>query len=157
MPANEATTLNSSGGPLFRRPDISHEEFATAWHRHGRLGTPWCLNFGTWEYTQIHMPSPSASAGEPESASTSAADSETIESKARRILKQADGVAILRRYQVPTDGGKRYFESVILADERRFLHDESGAGAVIGNPPVYDVPGKSPEPLVWHVIELQTV
>ncbi|KAI0438066.1 hypothetical protein F4803DRAFT_570115 [Xylaria telfairii] len=152
MPANEATTLNSAGGPLFRKPDISHEEFATAWHRHGRLCTPWCLNAGTWEYIQIHMPPPSASAGKPESASTSEANNETVESKARRILEQADGVAIMRRYQVPTDGGKRYFESVVLADERRFLHDESGAGAVVGNPPVYDVPALHVD--VWREMAL---
>ncbi|TRX95415.1 hypothetical protein FHL15_003746 [Xylaria flabelliformis] len=129
MSANETTKLDSNGGPIFRRPDLSHEEFATAWHRHGQLCTPWCLNSGVWEYIQIHMPSPSTSKGNPESTSTSEAADETIESKARRILEQADGVAIMRRYQVPADEGKQYFESVILADERRFLHDESGAGA----------------------------
>ncbi|KAI8951322.1 hypothetical protein F4801DRAFT_294251 [Xylaria longipes] len=140
MAANETTKLNSNGAVIFRRPDLSHDEFSTAWHRHGRLVTPWCLNAGVWEYIQIHMPSPSASPKEPESVSTSETRDDTIESKARRILEQADGVAIMRSYQVPADGGKRYFESVVLPDERRFLHDESGAGAVIGNPPVYDVP-----------------
>ncbi|KAI0866265.1 hypothetical protein F4860DRAFT_459498 [Xylaria cubensis] len=140
MSANETTRLDSNGGPIFRRPDLSHEEFATAWHRHGRFCTPWCVNSGVWEYIQIHMPSPSASKGNPASPSTPQATDDTIESKARRILEQADGVAIMRRYQVPADEGKQYFESVILPDERRFLHDESGAGAVRGNPPVYDVP-----------------
>ncbi|KAI0490652.1 hypothetical protein F4859DRAFT_15698 [Xylaria cf. heliscus] len=152
MPANETTKLNSAGGPLFRRPDLSHEEFTAAWHRHGRLCTPWCLNSGVWEYIQIHMPSPSVSAKEPESASTSEASNDTIESQARRILERADGVAIMRRYEVPTDRGKRYFESVVLADERRFLHDESGAGAVRGNPPVYDVPALHVD--VWREMAL---
>ncbi|KAI0193955.1 hypothetical protein EV127DRAFT_422821 [Xylaria flabelliformis] len=150
MSANETTRLDSNGGPIFRRPDLSHEEFATAWHRHGQLCTPWCLNSGVWEYIQIHMPSPSASNGNPASASTS---EDTIESKARRILEQADGVAIMRRYQVPADEGKQYFESVILPDERRFLHDESGAGAVRGNPPVYDVPALHVD--VWREMALR--
>ncbi|KAI1753478.1 hypothetical protein F4782DRAFT_496482 [Xylaria castorea] len=153
MPANETTKLGSAGGPIFRRPDLSHEEFATAWHRHGRLVTPWCLNCGVWEYIQIHMPSPSATTEEPESASTSETSNDTIESKARRILEQTDGVAIMRRYQVPTDGGKQYFENVVLADERRFLHDESGAGAVMGNPPIYDVPALHVD--VWREMALR--
>ncbi|KAI0426166.1 hypothetical protein F5Y09DRAFT_72290 [Xylaria sp. FL1042] len=133
MSANETPRLNSSGGPLFRRPDLSHEEFATAWHRHGRLALPWALKFGVWEYIQIHMPNPRAA----ESTSTS---EDSVESRARRILQQADGVAIMRRYDVPTAGGDLYFKSVILKDERTFLHDESGAGAVRGDPLVYDVP-----------------
>ncbi|KAI0546874.1 hypothetical protein F4679DRAFT_587091 [Xylaria curta] len=153
MSANETTKLNSAGGPIFRRPDLSHEEFATAWHRHGRLCTPWCLNSGVWEYIQIHMPSPSVPTGKPESVSAPEASDDTIESKARRILEQADGVAIMRRYQVPADKGKQYFESVILADERRFLHDESGAGAVRGNPPVYDVPALHVD--VWREMALK--
>ncbi|KAI1738501.1 hypothetical protein F4680DRAFT_182189 [Xylaria scruposa] len=153
MSASEITKLNSDGGPIFRRPDLSHEEFATAWHRHGRLCTPWCLNSGVWEYIQIHMPSSSVPTGKPESVSASEASDDTIESKARRILEQADGVAIMRRYQVSTDEGKQYFESVILADERRFLHDESGAGAVRGNPPVYDVPALHVD--VWREMALE--
>ncbi|KAI0459851.1 hypothetical protein F5B21DRAFT_200032 [Xylaria acuta] len=152
MSANELTKLNSNGGPLFRRPDISHDEFSTAWHRHGRLCTPWCLNSGTWEYIQIHMPSSSASPEEAKSASISEASDDAVESKARRILEQADGVAIMRRYQGAANGGERYFESVILADERRFLHDESGAGAVRGNPPVYDVPALHVD--VWREMAL---
>ncbi|KAI0534632.1 hypothetical protein GGR58DRAFT_482310 [Xylaria digitata] len=140
MSVDETTKLNSAGGPLFRRPDLSHEEFTTAWHRHGRLALPWCLNAGTWEYIQIHMPPQPSPIVESESASASEANDDTIESKARRILQQADGVAIMRRYDVPAEKGNLYFQRVIFVDERTFLHDESGAGAVKGNPPVYDVP-----------------
>lgn len=158
MPADENTKLHSAGGPLFRRPDVSHEEFATAWHRHGQLCTPWCLNAGVWEYIQIHMPSPSPSPApsteESKAAPTSDTSADAIERKARRILQLADGVAIMR-FQVhdasapapapapalaEAKAGKLYFEKVVLVDERRFLHDESGAGAVRGEPPVYDVP-----------------
>ncbi|KAI0422210.1 hypothetical protein F5X98DRAFT_197120 [Xylaria grammica] len=140
MLANGTERLGSAGGPIFRRPDLSHEEFTAAWHRHGQLVLPWCLKFGTWEYIQIHLPPPSDSAVESEPVSTSVASGSTIESKARRILQQADGVAIMRRFDVPTEEGSLYFERVVLADERGFLHDESGAGAIKGNPPIYDVP-----------------
>ncbi|KAI1125361.1 hypothetical protein F5Y10DRAFT_10328 [Nemania abortiva] len=152
MAANETPKLNSAGGPLFRRPDLSHEEFSTAWHRHGRLCSPWCLKSGVWEYIQIHMPHPSLSTEEAASASTSQASNETIETKARRILQQADGMAIMRRYDVPTEAGNLYFRNVVLTDERRFLHDESGAGAVKGNPPVYDVPDLHVD--VWRELAL---
>ena len=134
MSVNKAAKLNSAGGPLFRRPDLSHEDFTVAWHRHGRLALPWALKFGVWEYIQIHMPSP-----QPTSPPSSTGD-DTTEVRARRILLQADGVAIMRRYDVPMEAGHRYFSSVVLKDERTFLHDESGAGAVKGEPLVYDVP-----------------
>ncbi|GAP89119.1 hypothetical protein SAMD00023353_0902250 [Rosellinia necatrix] len=157
MAANEHTVLNSAGGPLFRRPDLSHEEFAMAWHQHGQLVTPWCLHCGVWEYIQIHMSAPASSpeglGSGPRSGSGSEAEGgDTIESKARRILQQADGVAIMRRYDVPTEAGKLYFNSVVLVDERRFLHDEAGAGAVVGNPPVYDVPALHVD--VWREMAL---
>ncbi|KAI1351759.1 hypothetical protein F5Y01DRAFT_281781 [Xylaria sp. FL0043] len=148
MSANETPRLNSSGGPLFRRPDLSHEEFATAWHRHGRLALPWALKFGVWEYIQIHMPDPRPA----EAISTHAASEDTVESRARRILQQADGVAIMRRYDVPTEDGRLFFQSVVLQDERTFLHDESGAGAVKGDPPVYDVPALHVD--VWREMAL---
>ncbi|KAI0408242.1 hypothetical protein F4802DRAFT_551122 [Xylaria palmicola] len=157
MPADyNSAKLNSNGGPLFRRPDLSHEEFAAAWHRHGRLVTPWCLNAGTWEYIQIHMPPPSASpGGSSEPAAPGAAsddDDDTVESRARRALRQSDGVAIMRRYAVPTEAGQPYFERVVLVDERRFLHDESGAGAVVEDAPVYDVPALHVD--VWREMAL---
>ncbi|KAK5630801.1 hypothetical protein RRF57_006516 [Xylaria bambusicola] len=147
MSANETAKLNSSGGPLFRRPDLSHEEFAAAWHRHGRLALPWALQFGVREYIQIHMP-------DPESLATSTTDDDgTVEAKARRIIMEADGVAIMRRYGVPTEKGRLYFNNVILKDERTFLHDESGAGAVKGDPPIYDVPELHVD--VWREMALK--
>ncbi|KAI0977412.1 hypothetical protein F4678DRAFT_412955 [Xylaria arbuscula] len=148
MSANETAKLNSAGGPLFRRPDISHEEFATAWHRHGRLVMPWALKYGVWEYIQIHMPDPESvpRSGEGEE------DSNTVEARAKRILRQADGVAIMRRYDVPTAAGQLYFKGTILPDERRFLHAESGAGAVKADPPVYDVPDLRVD--VWRELAL---
>ncbi|KAI1422139.1 hypothetical protein F5Y12DRAFT_764065 [Xylaria sp. FL1777] len=150
MSANETTRLNSAGGPIFRRPDLSHEDFSTAWHRHGRLALPWALKCGVWEYIQIHIPHPVPA--ESETTSTAVTGDDTVEAKARRILRQADGVAIMRRYDVPTAAGDRYFKSVILTDERTFLHDESGAGAVRGNPPVYDVPDLHVD--VWREMAL---
>ncbi|KAI8625345.1 hypothetical protein F5Y19DRAFT_268078 [Xylariaceae sp. FL1651] len=149
---NDVPKLVSTGGPLFRKPDLSHEEFDTAWHRHGQLVTPWCVKSGVWEYIQIHMPPPpppppaSPLSMSPSSSLATTTDeagsraNDTVEARAELILRHADGVAIMRRYQVPTDAGTRYFRTVVLPDERRFLHDESGAGAVLGDPPVYDVP-----------------
>ncbi|KAF2967856.1 hypothetical protein GQX73_g5667 [Xylaria multiplex] len=147
MSVNGTAKLNSAGGPLFRKPGLSHEEFTTAWHRHGRFALPWCLNAGTWEYIQIHMPS------QPDPVEESEASDDTVESKARRTLQQADGVAIMRRYDVPAEKGNLYFQKVILVDERTFLHDESGAGAVKGNLPAYDVPELHVD--VWREMALR--
>ncbi|KAI3323021.1 hypothetical protein HD806DRAFT_535517 [Xylariaceae sp. AK1471] len=146
MEQNKTATAKiiSTGAPIFRKPGTSHEELAEAWHRHGQLVTPWCLNAGIWEYIQIHMPSaPSLSASSTSEAAQKASDEEEEEA-IKSILRQADGFAIMRRREgmekEVEEKGKRYFETVVLVDERRFLHDESGAGAVKGNPPVYDVP-----------------
>ncbi|KAI1312788.1 hypothetical protein F5Y03DRAFT_199428 [Xylaria venustula] len=151
MSTNETAKLNSAGGPLFRRPDISHEEFATAWHRHGRLVMPWALKYGVWEYIQIHMPDPESVPRSGDEETTSKED-DTVEARAKRILRQADGVAVMRRYDVPTEAGQFYFKGTILQDERRFLHDESGAGAVKADPPVYDVPELRVD--VWRELAL---
>ncbi|KAJ2995645.1 hypothetical protein NUW58_g1215 [Xylaria curta] len=99
----------------------------------------------------IHLP-PAVRTEELEPGAASRADDDTIESKARRVLQQADGVAIMRRYDVPTEAGRQFFEGVVLTDERSFLHDESGAGAVKGNPPVYDVPDLHVD--VWREMAL---
>lgn len=110
-------------------------------------------------------PSPSPSTGEAKAAAavpSADTSAEAIERKARRILQLADGVAIMR-FQVqdvsapapaPAEAkaGKLYFEKVVLADERRFLHDESGAGAVRADPPVYDVPDLHVD--VWREMAL---
>jgi hypothetical protein len=80
-------------------------------------------------------------------------EDETVEAKAKHILRQSDGVAIMRRYQdVPTDRGKKYFEDLLLVDERRFLHDESGASAVIPDEPVFDLPALQVD--VWRELAL---
>ncbi|KAI1367526.1 hypothetical protein F5Y08DRAFT_298176 [Xylaria arbuscula] len=152
MPVDKTTKLNSAGGPLFRRPDRTHEEFTTAWHRHGRLALPWALKFGVWEYSQIHMPSPGLQEASASATTPTSTGDDTVEARAKRILLQADGVAIMRRYDVPLEAGHRYFSSVILKDERTFLHDEAGAGAVRGEPPVYDVPDLHVD--VWRDLAL---
>lgn len=93
------------------------------------------LNFGIQDYTEIHMP---------ESLSIS------TPSAAQNILRQADGIALVRCVPINTvdgnmqpfgDFGKHpYFAAMIAPDERHFLHAESGATAVKGDPPAFDVP-----------------
>ncbi|KAI0145233.1 hypothetical protein GGR57DRAFT_507199 [Xylariaceae sp. FL1272] len=155
MTATSTEPLKSAGGPLFRRRDISHEQFCEAWHTHAKIVMPWCLKFGVWEYVQIHMPSTTSSLSRETSEDRKkeiGIESEQFE-KARKILQQADGVAIMRRYQIPVEGGNKYFKEEVLVDERRFLHDESGAGAVVGEKPVFDVPGLEVD--VWRVLALE--
>jgi hypothetical protein len=97
------------------------------------------LNFGIQDYTQIHMPEglSSSTPSEPETT-------------AQNILRQADGIALVRCVPIKTaDGSMRpfgdfgkhsYFAAMIASDERRFLHVESGATAVKGDPPAFNVP-----------------
>ncbi|KAI2625378.1 hypothetical protein GGS26DRAFT_593067 [Hypomontagnella submonticulosa] len=139
IPQNQAQELISVGGPLFRNPDISHEDFSKAWSRHAQLVAPWFLTFGVVEYTQIHF---HKLPGKP-------AVSEH-ESAAHRVLRQADGVAFVRCRLLPTSDGRTgvfgdgmahpYFAQTIAVDERRFLHEESGATALQKDPPAYEVP-----------------
>ncbi|KAI1266501.1 hypothetical protein F5Y18DRAFT_425745 [Xylariaceae sp. FL1019] len=149
------TPPNLAGGPLFRRSDLSHERFCEAWHRHAKIVMPWCLRFGVWEYVQIHMPSPSPSNPQTEDedpTKETGIGSEHLE-EARKMLRRADGVAIMRRYQVSTESGNKYFKEKVLVDERTFLHDESGAGAVVGEVPVFDVPVLDVD--VWRRLALE--
>jgi hypothetical protein len=159
MQENETTAAKivSAGAPLFRKPGTSHKEFTEAWHRHGQLVMPWCLHARVQEYIQIHMPCPSppSSSSASSTAKASGKANDDVEG-IKSILRQADGFAIMRRREERAnqderqeEGGggsgegkkaKRYFETVVLVDERRFLHDECGAGAVRGDAPVYDVP-----------------
>ncbi|KAI0129720.1 hypothetical protein BJ170DRAFT_617352 [Xylariales sp. AK1849] len=128
----------SLGGPLFRLPGTTHAVFSVAWHRHAQLASPWFLSFGIQEYIQIHLPD------RPNSSPSG------LESAAQKILRQADGIALVRCVPIETaDGDLRpfggggdhpYFAEVIGRDERRFLHVESGATAVKGDPPVFAVP-----------------
>ncbi|KAI0381621.1 hypothetical protein F5Y04DRAFT_254966 [Hypomontagnella monticulosa] len=148
--------LISIGGPLFRNPNISHEDFSSAWHRHAQLVAPWFLTFGVVEYTQIHLPSPNSPngpVGNPEVSN---------ESAAHRLLRQADGVAFVRCRLLPTAEGRTgvfgnggahpYFAQVIAVDERRFLHEESGATAVTRERPAYEVPALGAE--AWRDVAL---
>ncbi|KAJ3579977.1 hypothetical protein NPX13_g584 [Xylaria arbuscula] len=98
------------------------------------------------------MPSPGLQEASASATTPTSTGDDTVEARAKRILLQADGVAIMRRYDVPLEAGHRYFSSVILKDERTFLHDESGAGAVRGEPPVYDVPDLHVD--VWRDLAL---
>lgn len=132
--------LVSLGGPIFRKPGTSHEEFSLAWHRHAQIVVPWFLEFGIVEYIQIHLPSPSPSPGEKASAAKGIGN----------ILKDADGVALVRCRSIPSvdrvtrpfgDGLTHpYLEKVIAVDERRFLHEESGVSAVRREMPTFQVP-----------------
>ncbi|KAF2429241.1 hypothetical protein EJ08DRAFT_698595 [Tothia fuscella] len=66
------------------------------------------------------------------------------------VLQQADGVAFVQCRSLRTvagllqpfgDGGKHpYFATTIAVDERRFLHEESGATAIKNDQPLFDIP-----------------
>lgn len=130
--------LISVGGPLFRKPSTTNKEFSESWHRHAQLVSPWFLNFGIEEYTQIHIS---------ETLITPPAENE---SAAEKTVRQADGIAIVRCRPIETaDGSVKpfgdshnhpYFANTIAPDERRFLHEESGATAVKNDPPIFHVP-----------------
>ncbi|KAH6644917.1 hypothetical protein BKA67DRAFT_664774 [Truncatella angustata] len=132
----------SLGGPLFRHPGTSYQEFSTSWRRHAQIVTPWFLQFGVTEYIQIHLP-PNRSLHTPFSTMLSSSPSHIspeASAQAQKIMAQADGIAIVRYRPVSISPGKTrdlmdgsshpYFKDVIAADERRFLHTESGATAV---------------------------
>jgi hypothetical protein len=158
---DESQNISTFGGPLFRLPNTSHTDFSTSWYQHGQLATPWFLNFGIWEYIQIHLPDPT------NSSSYGSAPSSTKNginlSAAKNILLQADGVAVVRCIPMETadgvlrpfgDSGKHpFFAEVVARDERRFLHVESGATAVKGNPPVFDVPKLTADE--WRTLALE--
>lgn len=128
--------LTTIGGLLFSKPGLKRKAFSEAWHRHAQLATPWFLHHGIVEYTQIHLPEDatqaSASSGAPHDAA------------AQQALAAAGGVAVVR-FAPPTapsfmDLQHPYFQAIIAADERRFLHEESGATAVVRDPPAFLVP-----------------
>lgn len=124
---------------MFRLIGTSPAEFSTSWHRHAQIVSPWFLSFGLQEYTQIHMPEESSSSIPLEH-----------EAAIQKILRQADGIALVRCVPIKTADGNMlpfgdaekhpYFSGMIAMDERRFLHVESGATAIKGSPPVFDVP-----------------
>ena len=149
---HEGEPLVSLGGPLFRKPGITHEEFSRAWHRHAGVVVPWFLEFGIVEYIQIHLPEP-ADKATTDAAAAAAATSQDDGGAAERLLRRADGVALVRCRVVPSvEGGARpfgdgfthpYLEKVVTVDERRFLHEEFGAGAIRREPPSFEIPDLS--------------
>ncbi|KAK9777934.1 hypothetical protein SCAR479_05260 [Seiridium cardinale] len=151
------------GGPLFRHPDITHEEFSVAWRRHAQLVTPWFLHFGVKEYTQLHIYS--STSGQPVSFPASSFSGhippETL-AQAQKTLRQADAFVMVRCVpNMTSTGGARplgdgmlhsYFKKVIAIDERRFLHFESGATAVVpeNGKPEFEVPQLDAD--VWKAL-----
>ncbi|KAI1846389.1 hypothetical protein JX266_007594 [Neoarthrinium moseri] len=141
-------TLISVGGPLFRLPGTSVADFSAAWRRHGQLVAPWFVHFGVYEYIQIYLHN--GQGVSLSSADALAASSVSGRSQVRGILEQASGIALVRCTAIPSaDGSHRpfgdamahpYFRDVVSVDERRFLHAESGATAVKGDVPEFDVP-----------------
>lgn len=125
----DSKNLVAMGGPLFRRPDTSHAEFSTSWHRHAQLVSPWFLSYGTVEYSQIHLPDQQLASSKP-AAENDIMAATAVEAAAREILRRADGVALVRCVPVETadgslrpfgDGGTHpYFANTIALDERRF-------------------------------------
>ena len=152
-------TLVSLGGPLFRKPGITHEEFSRAWHRHAGVVMPWFLEFGIVEYIQIHLPGPDAAAA----AEVSATHSPQHDKTAERLLREADGVALVRCKIVPSVEGKKrpfgdglthpYLERVVAVHERRFLHEEFGAGAIRRETPAFEIPDMGVD--AWRRLALQ--
>jgi len=126
MTANEETV--PSGLPLFRNPSLTHAEFCKHWlENHAALVTPYFLKGGSIiEYTQIHLPEPRDRVG-------------SIDAKEK--LRPFDGVGFLKRKTEPHQGTtiQGYYDNVILPDERRFLHEESGSSPVEKVPPTVEI------------------
>jgi len=126
MAVNEETV--PSGLPLFRNPSLTHAEFCNHWlQNHAALVTPYFLKGAAIvEYTQIHLPELQDRVGSTE---------------AREKLLPFDGVGFLRRKTGPRPGTtiEGYYDNVILPDERRFLHEESGSNPVEKVPPAVEI------------------
>lgn len=153
------------GGPLFRKPDTTREDFSKAWHRHAEVVLPWFLEFGITEYTQIHLHLPSASSSTVNNSEQQQSEDNDPEiTQARETLCQADGVAFVKCLPLRSTSGieqpfgdgfkHRYFSEVIANDERTFLHSESGASAVKGStlPELPEIAGGA---VTWRRIALE--
>lgn len=124
--------FNSLGAPVFRRPSITHAEFCTHWlQTHGPIATLCFLQPGNIvEYTQIHLPDAQDRSGSAE---------------AKEKLLPFDGVGLLTTKRVPDAQGAQnqgideYYKNVVLPDERRFLHEESGLTPVKKSPPIVEI------------------
>ncbi|KAF2269538.1 hypothetical protein CC78DRAFT_282083 [Lojkania enalia] len=143
------------GGPLFRNPSTSHSSFSSSWHRHAQIVTPWFLHYQVVDYIQIHLPDPAPTPTPHEPSPANCPSAQDILLQAKALLRQADGVAYVRCAPIALPDGSAkpfgsgpshpYFRDVVVPDERRFLHAESGASGVRGETPVYHVPGLGAE------------
>lgn len=119
--------LTWGGGPLYRNPEKSPAEYCTHWLAHGRLVTPLFLKFGVKEYRQLHLPQ---------------ILHESLTDDERNALKDVDGIAfVLVNLQSLVESFKsQYYEKVIVPDERRFLHEESGSSPTKRDPRTFNPP-----------------
>lgn len=129
---------------LKRNPTMSTEEFSTHWFKnHAAIVLPYFLANGVDYYAQIHNPTLTSPITAPKDLD----------------ISEWDGAAELRFRDVrpeQTAAGKKYFEEVILMDERRFLVGEAlghvrmvGAGVVTGERRVIIEDGKVVCGLDW--------
>ncbi|KAH8649030.1 hypothetical protein BX600DRAFT_474376, partial [Xylariales sp. PMI_506] len=162
---SQTTSTFSAGGPLFRRPGTTHQDFSKAWRRHAQLVSPWFLRYCVVEYIQIHLPEtplPNDDLPQRQQHEEDAIAEPTMK-LAEEILRQADGIAVVRGLYAPAkDGTLRpfgssndhaYFAEFIAPDERRFLHTQSGATGVKADPPAFDVPDLPVD--VWRELGLR--
>nr|OQO22913.1 hypothetical protein B0A51_11087 [Rachicladosporium sp. CCFEE 5018] len=150
---SEVSTTNRSSngkigqGLLKRRAGMSHEAFKQYYvDHHGPVALPWCFAMGVKYYAQIHKPLRWANDAVREKYS------QTID------LEQWDAVAEMLfpidfdfgEWFASSTVGKRYFQDVILPDERRFLLSNAmehlqgvDAGSVVGDRIVLIADGKA--------------
>ncbi|KAK3945497.1 hypothetical protein QBC46DRAFT_370844 [Diplogelasinospora grovesii] len=132
------------GGPLFRAPNTTRAEFTASWRRHATLAAEWFVKFGVVEYRQIHLP-----------------DAITHVSGT-----PCDGIALVALMPDPhpdTDntGGLAaalqhpYYHAVILPDERRFIHPESGSNPILKQSPSFPLPDPKMGALEWREMALE--
>lgn len=154
------------GGPLFRKPGTTREEFTKGWRRHAEVVIPWFLEFGVTEYSQIHLPLTMTFTSCADDSSPQRLDNQESEmTQARDILSQADGVAFVKCLPLRSSSGVEqpfgdgfehpYFLTVIVEDETRFLHPQSGAGAVKGGASFPKLPEVSGGAANWRRIALE--
>ena len=119
--------LSWGGGPLYRNPEKSHAQYSAHWLAHGTLVIPFFLKYGVEEYRQLHMPEVLP---------------KSLTEEERNALKDVDGIAFVHM-NLPRilEGLKsKYYQKVIVPDERRFLHEESGSSPVKKDPPAFKPP-----------------
>lgn len=174
--------LISIATPLFRRSGTTQDDFSAAWHRHAQVVSPWFLHVGVERYTQIHLhqgkPTNESQSSTYASQRGNAAESATASQlhpngqrleDAKTILQQASGIAYVQLRPILSSSGEMvvfgdglghpYFMNVIASDERRFLHEESGAS---GKKPedeqaVYNIPTLDADEWLELAFELRGV